>query len=118
VLFDQRPKLFSVFFRFRCVFSIFRRKFALKTKLATMERRHSRHELNEVVIFLVNLFSLEVLGKFAVDLALFLLRLFGMERLSQAYYAMPRHGYYTFFIFLCIATLISIYRVAKTQRDR
>lgn len=83
-----------------------------------MEKRKKRHELNEVVIFLVNLFFLEVFGKFAVGFTLFVLRLFGMERLAQTYYALPRHGYYTFFIFLCIATFISIYRVAKMQRDR
>ena len=81
-----------------------------------MKRNASRHEINEIVVFLVNLFFLEVTGKFLVAFVLFLFRLFGMESVSATYYALPHHSYYTFFIILCIVTLISIVRIIKTQR--
>jgi hypothetical protein len=78
-----------------------------------MEPVHSRHTYNEITIFLVNLFFLEVGGKFLLSVVLLLLRLFGMERIAAGYYALPRHSFYTFFILLCVATFISIFRVVK-----
>ena len=83
-----------------------------------MKKDKNRREYNEVVIFLVNLFFLQVLGKLAVTLLMLLLRLFGMEQLVQAYYALPRHGYYTFCFFLALATIVSIVRLTKRQPNR
>ena len=80
-----------------------------------MKKHPQRRETNEIVIFLINLFFLEVMGKFLVTFTLFLFRLFGMEKLSNAYYTLPRHSFYTFFIILCIVTIISIIRVVMEQ---
>ncbi|MBQ9640557.1 MAG: hypothetical protein IJV06_03250 [Bacteroidaceae bacterium] len=84
----------------------------------SMNNGINRHETNEIVIFLVNLFFLEVIGRFIVTLTLFLFRFFDMEQVADAYYALPRHSFYTFFIILCIVTLVSISRIVMTQRKR
>ncbi|MBR2153202.1 MAG: hypothetical protein IJ901_01120 [Bacteroidaceae bacterium] len=83
-----------------------------------MQKHTSKRETNEIIIFLINLFFLEVIGKFLVTFTLFLFRLFGMEKVADSYYALPRHSFYTFFIILCIVTLISIIRVVREQQKR
>ena len=81
-----------------------------------MKKHPRKRETNEIIIFLINLFFLEVIGRFVVTLTLLCFRLFGMEKVTNAYYALPRHSFYTFFIILCIVTVISIIRVVMEQQ--
>lgn len=76
----------------------------------TMERKHT---YNEIVIFLINLFCIEVIGRFLLSLVLFICRMVGLEQIAQAYYSIPRHGYWVFLILLCVATIVSIVRILR-----
>lgn len=78
-----------------------------------MERKHT---YNEIIIFLINLFFIEVIGRFLVALALFVCRMAGLEQIVQAYYSIPRHGYWVFLILLCVATIISTIRILRSPK--
>lgn len=77
-----------------------------------------RVKSNEIIVFLINLFFLEVIGKFLVTFTLWVCRLVGFHRLSDMYYNLPRHSYYTFFVILCLVTIISIIRITIFQQKQ
>ena len=77
-----------------------------------------RREKNEIVIFLINLFFGEFFGKYIVKVCLWFFRLLGWGFISDAYYASPHHSYYTFFIILCIVTMVSVVRIVRSSQQK
>lgn len=80
-----------------------------------MPRVSEKRRYNEITIFLVNLFFIEVIGRFLISFLMFLFRLFGMEYIPQAYQSIPNHGHFTFILLMCIAVIISIIRIIKSK---
>ena len=75
---------------------------------------YDRH--NEVVVFLINLFLLETLGRLVVRAVIWLFRLFGMPQLYVAFHNTPNAGHWVSTVLLLVAVAISVTRVLKMRR--
>lgn len=74
-----------------------------------------KREKNEVVIFLTNLFLMEIIGKITVMAVIWTFRFFGMPQLYNLYYSNAKSPKWIFCIILLIATGTSIIRITSKR---
>ncbi len=77
-----------------------------------------RKRRNEIVIFLINVFFMEAIGKVAVIALIWVFRFFGMPQLYNLYYSNSRISKWVFCIILMVATGISIARIMRQAKNR
>lgn len=74
-----------------------------------------KKEKNEIVIFLTNLFFMEIIGKITVMAVIWIFRFFGMQQLYNLYYSNAQSPKWIFCTILLIATGISIIRITSKR---
>jgi len=74
-----------------------------------------KHQKNEIVIFIINLFFLLILSKVLVLAALWLFRFFGMPQLWNWFAELDHPDRWRFYIVLIICTSYSIYRILHNR---
>lgn len=74
-----------------------------------------KREKNEIVIFLTNLFFMEIIGKVTVMAVIWIFRFFGMPQLYNLYYSNAKSPKWIFCTILLIATGISIIRIISKR---
>ncbi|MCM1311678.1 MAG: hypothetical protein NC252_02095 [Roseburia sp.] len=73
---------------------------------------------NEIVIFLTNMFFMEIIGKSAVLAIIWLFRFFGMPQLYNLYYSDTRTPKWLFCIILMAVAGISVARIGRQTKNR
>ena len=72
---------------------------------------------NEIIIFLINFFLLQLVGRALIWLVLWIFRFFGMPQPYIWFQSIPNIRHWTFTILLIIAVAISVVRIIK-KRDK
>ena len=72
---------------------------------------------NEVVVFLINFFLLELAGRVLTLLVIWLFRWFGMPFLYNYYYSHPVVYKIIFTVILMVAVIISVYRILHKNKQ-
>ncbi len=73
---------------------------------------------NEILVFLCNVFLLQIVGKGALLLILWIFRFFGMPQPYFYYYSIPNHGRIVFLVLLVIAVVISVVRILRRGKKQ
>lgn len=72
---------------------------------------------NEVVIFLINFFLLQLVGRAFIWLVLWTFRFFGMPQLYIWYHSIPNIHHWVFTGLLAIAVGISVWRIMRKEKS-
>jgi len=72
---------------------------------------------NEVVVFLINFFLLELAGRVLTLSVIWLFRWFGMPFLYNYYYSHPVVYKIIFTVILMVAVIISVYRILHKNKQ-
>ena len=73
---------------------------------------------NEVVIFLINFFLLQLVGRVLIWLVLGIFRFFGMPQPYIWFHSIPNIRHWTFTVLLIIAVAISVVRILRKGKRR
>ena len=73
---------------------------------------------NEILIFLMNFFLLETLGKLVILSFIHVLRYFGLHQLYYLYYGHHDSPFWLFNVLLLTAVVISIWRILKKKCEK
>ncbi len=71
---------------------------------------------NEILIFLINFFMLESVGRLLIMGIVHLLRYFGLHQLYYLYYGHANSGHWLFGILLLLAVIISFVRILRKRK--
>lgn len=72
---------------------------------------------NEILLFVMNFFLLETVGKLLVLGFIHVLRYFGLHQLYYLYYGHHDSPFWLFTILLILAVAISFYRILKKRSE-